>query len=135
MKTNYSPRDFTVDELLQLRKKYEVDYIKEEFGIDNFHLSRIYRHRNNQTIAQAAHLLGLSTAVYERKVERNEDLHDLDKIKFIMDFELYAFLRQQCGMTQDSAAEKLGCTRQWINRMENGLENCEPMKNLFHLSL
>jgi DNA-binding XRE family transcriptional regulator len=41
----------------------------------------------------------------------------------------YVILRRRHGMTQSDLAKAIGCSRQWINRMENDLESDQLLRD------
>lgn len=72
---------------------------------------------------QAAHQLGMSRWQYQALEKSKEDAARMK----IADFEWCRIMRRRIGSSQEEVAAKLGTTRVWVHRMENGYENCDPL--------
>lgn len=84
----------------------------------------IKRLRLNEDQHQAAKRLEMTRWQYQQ-LERSKRYGSYEME--LTDFEWCRIMRRRAKMTQAALAKKLGTTKAWVLRMENGYENCTPL--------
>jgi len=87
----------------------------------------VERRRWEMNQLEMANVLEVSRSSYAR-VERDElELDDIPDIGELRDVEFCVLMRRRAGMTQAEVALGMGCSRAWVNKMENAVVNCETL--------
>lgn len=95
---------------------------------------KVFAHRlaSGKTQKQAARKWGVSFWVY-RSWEENPNAVPERVEEAISKLDVaasrYIILRRRHGMTQSDLAVEIGCSRQWVNRMERGLECDDALRD------
>lgn len=88
----------------------------------------LWRRRAELTWYESAKRFDVTIKKYRMwEEDRLSDGPEIPRLRKVQDHEACYLLRRRTGLHQDQLAEEVGVSRVWLNRMENGQENCSRL--------